>query len=66
MFLVYPGTCLIIHNKNKVTFYWILIRAVVTYGSEVWTVSRGDENTFAVREGKILRKIFGPEKFTSI
>jgi hypothetical protein len=32
------------------------------HGSEVSTFSRSHENTLAIREIKILRKVFGPVK----
>jgi hypothetical protein len=32
------------------------------YGSEVWALSKSDENTLAIWERKILRKIVGPVK----
>jgi hypothetical protein len=35
----------------------VLIRLAVQHGSEAWT---SDENTLALRETKILRKISGP------
>ena len=41
--------------------YKTLIRPAVTYGSEIWTPTKSDENPLRVFEGKkILRKIYGP------
>jgi hypothetical protein len=38
----------------------MLIRPVVTYGSETWTLTSEIENALRTFERKILRKIFGP------
>ena len=42
--------------------YRTLVRPVVTYGSESWTLSMEQERALAVFERKILRKIYGPVK----
>jgi hypothetical protein len=47
--------------KDK-TICWTIIRPVVTYGLEVWTMSESDENTLATWGRKILRRIFGEVK----
>jgi len=39
-----------------------LVRPVVTYGSESWTLTMEEERALAVFERKILRKIYGPVK----
>jgi len=38
------------------------VRPVVTYGSELWTLTMEEERALAVFERKILRKIYGPVK----
>ena len=42
--------------------YRTLVRPVVTYGSESWTLTMEGERALAVFERKILRKRYGPVK----
>jgi hypothetical protein len=51
--------CKDIHNKTKVMLYKTLIRTVLTYGSEAWTLSKNSENALSIFERKILRRIYG-------
>ena len=37
-----------------------MIRPVVAYSSETWTVTAKDENNLRIFERQILRKIYGP------
>ena len=37
-----------------------MVRPVVTYGCETWTLSVRDENNLLVSERQILRRICGP------
>jgi len=46
----------------KKQLYTTLIRPVVTYGEETWTLKKNEERKLMVFERKILRKIFGPVK----
>jgi hypothetical protein len=47
---------------SKLQIYRTLVRPVVTYGSESWTLCMEEERTLAVFERKILRKIYAPVK----
>jgi hypothetical protein len=49
----------VIDRKYKI--YKTLIRPVVLYGCESWTVTKTDEGKLSIFfERKILRKIYGP------
>jgi hypothetical protein len=52
----------LISRSSKLQIYRTLVRPVVTYGSESWTLTMVDERVLAVFERKILRKIYGPVK----
>ena len=48
-------------NRNtKLKIYKSLIRPVVTYGCEAWTLTNRDEQHLTIFEHKILRKLCGP------
>ena len=51
-----------ITRKTKITIYKTIIRPVVTYGSETWTLIKSAENILNTWERKVLRRIFGPTK----
>lgn len=48
----------ILSRTTKVLLYKVLIRPVLSYGSETWTLSKHDEHLIACFERKILRTIF--------
>jgi hypothetical protein len=39
--------------------YTVLVRPVLTYASETWTLSKTDERLLSVFERRILRCVFG-------
>jgi len=48
-------------KKNaKIKIYKTMIRPVVKYSSETWTLTAKDENNLRIFERQIRRKIFGP------
>jgi hypothetical protein len=49
-------------RSSKLQIYRTLVRPVVTYGSESWTLAMEEETALVVFERKILRKIYGPVK----
>jgi len=54
-------------KKNiKMEIYKMMIRPVVTYSSETWTLTATDENNLHIFERQILRKTFGPVNTDSI
>jgi hypothetical protein len=46
----------------KIRLYKTIIRPVVIYGAETWTLTNKNENMLMTWETKILRKICGPTK----
>jgi len=52
----------LISRNSKLQIYCTLVRPVVTYGSESWTLTMEEERALTVFERKILRKIYGPVK----
>ena len=49
-----------LNRSSKLKIYKSLIRPIVTYGCEAWTLTNRDEQYFRIFERRILRKIFGP------
>jgi len=48
-----------LNRSSKLKIYKSLIRPVVTYGCEAWTLTTRDEQYLRIFERRILRKIFG-------
>ncbi|CAG9830437.1 unnamed protein product [Diabrotica balteata] len=53
-------------NCIKCKIYKTLIKPVLVYGSETWTLSKSDENLLGTFERKILRHIYKGVKETDI
>jgi len=47
-------------RSSKLKIYKRLIRPVVNYGCEAWTLATRDEQYLRIFERRILSKIFGP------
>jgi hypothetical protein len=52
----------LISRSSQLQIYRTLVRPVVTYGSELWTLNMEEERVLAVFERKILRQICGRVK----
>jgi len=50
----------LLKKNTKMKIHKTVIRPVVTYWSETWTLTANDENNLRIFERQILRKIFGP------
>jgi hypothetical protein len=53
-------------RNTKMKIYEMMIRPVVTYSSQTWTLTAKDENNLRIFERQILRKIFGPVNIDNI
>jgi hypothetical protein len=49
-----------LNRSSELKIYKSLIRPVVTYGCEAWTLANRDEQHLRIFGRRILRKIFGP------
>jgi hypothetical protein len=47
-------------HETKVRLYRSLVRSVLTYGCEIWTLTKADELALSTFERKVLWKIYGP------
>ena len=56
----------ILTKNTKMKIYKTMIRPVVTYSSETWTMTAKDENKLRIFERQILRKILGPVNINNI
>jgi hypothetical protein len=48
-------------RATKIILYKTLIRPVVSYGSEAWTLTKKEEQAVLIFERKIFRRIYGPK-----
>lgn len=46
----------------KLNLYKTIVRPILCYNAETWTMTNTEENKLRVFERKILRKVFGPVK----
>jgi hypothetical protein len=53
-------------KNTKMKIYKTIIRPVIAYSSETWTLTAKDENNLCILERQILRKIFGPVNIDNI
>jgi hypothetical protein len=49
-------------KNTKILMYKVLIRPVLTYASQTWTVSETNERRLSLFERKVLRCIFGAKQ----
>jgi hypothetical protein len=47
-------------RETKIKIQITLVRPVLTYGCEAWTLNKTDEVALGTFERKILRKMYGP------
>jgi len=48
-------------RATKIILYKTLIRPVVSYGAEAWTLAKKEEQDLLIFERKIFRRICGPK-----
>jgi hypothetical protein len=54
-----------VYRNTKIIIYKALIRPIITYGAEAWTMNSETGKQLAVFERKVLRKILGTIKINN-
>jgi len=52
---------LLIEFTSKIILYKTLIRPVVSYAAEAWTLTKKEEQALLIFERKIFRRLYGPK-----
>ena len=48
-------------RATKIMLYNTIIRPIVSYGAEAWTLTKKEEQALLIFERKIFRRIYGPK-----
>jgi len=56
----------LLKKNTKMKIHKMMIRPVVRYSSEIWTLTAKDENNLHISERQILRKTFGPVNIDNV
>ena len=51
----------ILSRATKIILYKTLIRPVVSYGAEAWTLTKKEEQALLIFERKIFSRLYGPK-----
>jgi len=58
---VNPFSSRLLSRATKIALYKTLIRPVVSYGAEAWTLKKKEEQAVLIFGRKIFRRIYGPK-----